>query len=131
MSSIFTLISEKLGWLSKRNAVLTDNIVHAAIPGFEAKDLKDNTFAKKMGNASPAVGLAKTNINHMGASAQSQASNPDLIKVESEKSLSGNTVDAEMEMMKVNETGTKYYEMTTAYSHYDKLFSIAIGRGGR
>lgn len=131
MSSIFTLITEKLGWLSKRNAVLTNNIVNAATPGFEAKDLKENKFDKKIGNINLSVGLAKTNINHLGASPHSQAANAGLIKVEGEKSLSGNTVDAETEMMKVNETGTKYYEMTAAYNHYDKLFNIAIGRGGR
>lgn len=131
MESIFKLINEKLNWLSKRNSVLTNNIVNAATPGFEAKDLQKSKFDKHLINKNLDIGMARTNNKHFGFSPKVQVSTSNLIKVGGEKTLSGNTVDTETEMMKVNETGTKYLEMTTTYSHYDKLFNIAIGRGGR
>ena len=131
-NNVFSLLTQKMGWLSERNKVVTSNLVNKGTPGYKAKDIKPLDFKKQVTQKAPTSNLTKTNAKHLsGTPSTSSVANNNLIKVGGESTLSGNDVDAEKEMMKATEISTQYFEMSSAYNKYRELFNMALGKSRR
>lgn len=132
---LFNLIHSKMNWLTRRQTVLTQNIVNTNTPGFKAKDLQAPSFKGALSLKDsrspnkPQVSLQATNGNHLQPSPHSKASAPDMVETPGDPKLSGNTVDPHEQLMKINETGTEYYKMSMAYMKFRDIFKIALGKG--
>src|SRR5690349_5580690 len=42
---LFSMISQRIGWLSERQKVLAENVANADTPNYKARDLKPQDFA--------------------------------------------------------------------------------------
>jgi flagellar basal-body rod protein FlgB len=128
---LFSMISQRIGWLSERQKVLAENVANADTPNYKARDLKPLDFAA-MANAAGAGGrltAVATDQRHIdarpaGATKSALAKDP-----KAESTLSGNTVSLESEMMKVAETAMDYQLITNLYRKQIGLIKAVIGRG--
>ncbi|NWG46733.1 MAG: flagellar basal-body rod protein FlgB [Alphaproteobacteria bacterium] len=137
---LFSLIREKMSWLSARQTVLSQNIANADTPGFDAQDLTRPDFgrlvARSMAEAAPVSrpgGQALvSNPQHIAFSTATAAGSARGFKEEDapgwQVSPSGNSVVLEEQMMKVAETVSEYEVATALYSKGIGLIKTAIGK---
>lgn len=125
----FELINKRLAWLSQRQDVLAENIANVNTPGFQARDLKEPTFAELLRGTDSRARMAVTQAGHIGGAAQAGA-----YKVVADRSaaptLNGNAVDMEAELMKVSKTGIDYQFAINLYKKQIGMIKTALGRGG-
>jgi flagellar basal-body rod protein FlgB len=118
---LFNLAERRLAWTDRRQTLLAQNIANANTPGFRPKDL--TPFAATL--QQHAGTLARTQPNHMtGATpdATAQAAR------QGSKSLDGNAVKLDEQLVKVADTETTQSLVTTIYKKYLGMFSLALGR---
>jgi flagellar basal-body rod protein FlgB len=125
---LFSLISQRIGWLSERQKVLAENVANADTPDYKARDLKPMDFAAMAGSAGLRLAPAATNERHLDGRAG--GSKVAAVKDgKAEQTLSGNSVSLESEMMKVAETAMDYQLITNLYRKQIGLIKAVIGRG--
>lgn len=126
---LFSLISQRLGWLTERQKVLAENVANIDTPGYRARDLKPVDFGKLAAAAADRLQPAATNPRHMtsagtGATARTEFTKP----IPGEATLSGNTVSIETEMMKVAETAMDHQLVTNLYRKHVGMLRAVLGR---
>ncbi|HWD28146.1 MAG TPA: flagellar basal body rod protein FlgB [Rhizomicrobium sp.] len=131
---LMTMLKTRMGWLSARQNVLSQNVANADTPGYAAKDLKPVDFSAILKDATkPAQfqgGLATTDPRHMSFNPQTD---PDYTSTDSpdvESSPSGNTVSLEQEMIRVSDTQAEYQAASNLYAKAMGMMKTAIGHGG-
>lgn len=126
---LFSLISQRLGWLTERHKVLAENVANADTPNYKARDLKPVKFEAMMAAASGAGRLqpAATADRHI-APRGADAAKANAVRNNDETTLSGNSVSIEREMMKVAETATDYQLVTNLYRKQIGMIKAVIGR---
>lgn len=136
---IFSMMKQRLHWLTERQEVLAKNVANANTPGYEARDLKELDFGTMVAASGPRLAAVATSAKHIGTpvlGAGAGAGNNlgharggGVVKVAGfETSPSGNSVTLEDEMVKVAQTQMDYEAVTTLYSKSMGLLRIAIGR---
>ncbi len=125
---LFSLMAQRLGWLSERQRVLAENVANADTPGYQARDVKPLDFAKALSGARPGGAPAATNKQHLGfASGRSAAVS--VVKAKPiETKLSGNSVSLDAEAMKVSQTAMDYQVVTNLYKKQIALLRSVLGR---
>ena len=128
----FGAIKQRLAWLGQRQQVLARNVANADTPGFVAHDLEPVRFGDVMRRQVAAVHLATTDPLHLAG----QRNRPDQQFAErddldaGEASPSGNAVDLEEQMAKINETTIDYRLGTQLYRKYLGLIRMAASVKG-
>ena len=128
---LFSMISQRFGWLSERQKVLAENVSNVDTPGYQARDLKPLNF-EALARATGAGGRltpAATDRRHFDTPSPGSTRNALLKDPEAEATLSGNTVSLEEELMKVAETAMDYQLITNLYRKQIGLIKAVIGRG--
>lgn len=125
---LFSLISQRMGWLSDRQKVLAENVANADTPGYIARDLKPVDFAALANAASVRLQQTATDPRHIDARAGSGPKAAVMKDRKAETTLSGNTVSIEQEMMKVADTAMDYQLITSLYRKQIGLIKAVIGR---
>ena len=124
----FELINKRLSWLSQRQDVLAENVANVNTPGYQARDLKEPSFAELLRGTGSSVRLAATQPGHIGG-----ANRADAYAVVDDKSttptINGNAVDMEAELMKVSKTGIDYQFAINLYKKQIGMIKTALGRG--
>jgi len=130
---LFSLISQRLGWLSEREKVLADNVANADTPNYKARDLQPQDFSKMLSAAGGGGRLmpVATDARHFDMGASAAGKNAVLKDTKTESTLSGNTVSLESEMSKVAETAMDYQMITNLYRKQIGFIKAVIGRGGQ
>ena len=122
---LFSMLRGRMGYLTERQQVISQNVANADTPGFLPKDLKPFTFeAKLKAQASAADGLAQTQAGHMQlphAQAGGQSGFKPAVSRDSETRLDGNAVVLEEEMMKLSDARMNY---DAAISFYQKSLGL-------
>jgi flagellar basal-body rod protein FlgB len=128
---LFSLVSQRIGWLSEREKVLAENVANADTPNYKARDLKPQDFTKMLATAGGGARLtpATTDARHFDTRASGAGKNPELKDTKTESTLSGNTVSLESEMTKVAETAMDYQLITNLYRKQIGFIKAVIGRG--
>ncbi len=130
---LFSMMSQRLSWLGKRQQVLAQNVANADTPGFHARDLKQPTFRELLGGARGRdVALAATQAAHIaprGAADTGQHFKM-LEDKDGEVSLSGNSVDVEDQMMKVAQSAMDHQFTINLYRKHIAMIKAALGRPG-
>lgn len=128
---LFSLVSQRIGWLSGREKVLAENVANADTPNYKARDLKPQDFSKMLTAAGGGARLmpATTDARHFDARVSGAGKNPELKDTKTESTLSGNTVSLESEMTKVAETAMDYQLITNLYRKQIGFIKAVIGRG--
>ena len=122
---LFSMIKGRLGYLSQRERLISQNVANADTPGFMPRDLKPFTVQAGTGaQAGQALAPARTNPGHLGLAGQtgsrSQAYSP-VDAPDSETTLDGNRVVLEDQMMKMTEARLDY---DTAIGFYQKSMNL-------
>jgi flagellar basal-body rod protein FlgB len=132
---IFSMMKQRLHWLTERQQVLAQNVANANTPGYEAKDLKELDFGAMVDASGPKLAPVATSAGHIGSplagagAAFGHARGGEVVKqADFETSPSGNSVTLEDQMVKVAQTQMDYEAVTTLYSKSLGLVRIALGR---
>ena len=131
-ASPFGAIKQRLTWLGQRQQVLARNVANADTPGYVAHDLEPLRFDKVMRRQAAAVQLAATDPAHV-AGRRSRAAEPFSEREDrgsSEATPSGNAVDLEEQMAKINETTIDHRLGTQLYRKYLGLIRMTAAARG-
>lgn len=141
---IMDAIIKRMGWLSHKQTVLSENVANANTPGYEARTVAEQDFKSLLdhsptrdGSASAGrVSMSTTHKAHMGANgavggADYGGQQVKTDKVHFETSPSGNSVVLEEQMMDMTATQMEYGMMVNLYRKNVGLLKTAIGRGQR
>lgn len=144
LSNLFSLLSEKMDYLTQRQGVIAQNIAQANTPGYKPKDLVSfdevlkQTSAGQSGSSSSLSSgfhLAVTDPRHISGAGGSLGSTPGSFKTQKIKDVyeikpNGNAVVLEQQMSALSETTTQYQMMTGLYKKTLSLIKTALGRAG-
>jgi flagellar basal-body rod protein FlgB len=128
--SLFSMLQNKLGYLSQREKLIAQNVANASTPGFTPADLKP--FDQQPGmNARADAGtmtqIVRTDSGSAlgGVAGQSKQDKPkiyaSIASPDSETTLDGNQVVLEEQMLKMNEARSDY---DAAVGFYQKALSM-------
>lgn len=126
-SGILQLMSRKMSYLGKREAVLAQNVANANTPGYKAKEtVSFETFAQALQEASGTMKV--TQPGHI-VPASMAGVNAATKKTRSFETVpSGNSVDLEQQMMEVSKTTMDYQASASIFQKFMAMMRLAIGR---
>ena len=136
---ILQMLKSRLGYLSDRQRVISENVANADTPGYAARDLKAFSFqahvkAATGGAATPAPGLmAATQPGHMQpkSAGKGLAATFKVAKTpDSEETLDGNGVVLEDEMVKLTNARMDYDAAVGLYQQSLSMLKTAIRKPG-
>jgi flagellar basal-body rod protein FlgB len=130
---LFSMMSQRLAWLGKRQEVLAQNVANADTPGFHARDLKEQTFRDLLGASGAGdVAMARTRANHIAPAGEANGNRAfkAVDPKDADVSLSGNSVDVEDQMMKVSKTAMDHQLTINLYRKHIAMMKAALGRPG-
>lgn len=139
---LFSMLRNRLGYLSERQSVVAENIANSNTPGFVARDMKPFSFEATLrgqtaGKAGGTLGMAQpvmTQPGHMGAPAGKggvQTYGKAVKSRDSETTLDGNGVVLEDQMIKMTETRMEYDAAIGFYQKSMALLRMAARPPGR
>lgn len=124
---LFEALAKRMTWLGERQAVLAENVANADTPGYAARDLRPPDFRSVLERQSDRkVTLATTQPGHI--SVQHSTSSMAQTERNNDRSLSGNGVSLEEQMMKVSQTANDFALTTTLYRANLGLIKSVLGR---
>lgn len=134
---LLAMLKSRLGYLSGRQRAIAENVANANTPGFQARDLKPFSFQVQVQAASSAGGVAAipagtmavTQPGHMQPKGPKPAVKPAKAP-DSEKTLDGNGVVLEDEMIKLTDTRMDYDAAINFYQQSMGMLRTAIRRPG-
>lgn len=126
-------MGQKMGWLSKRQRVLSNNIANANTPDFAPSDLKELNFQKLVDSTGGTSGvkpvsLARTNATHLDITGMKAGQLPDSQEMEEvyETSPDGNGVNLEEQMIKSSQAAGDYQMVSNLYSRHVRILNAAM-----
>jgi flagellar basal-body rod protein FlgB len=124
---LFSLLTDRMSWLSSRQSVLAQNVANADTPNFVARDIKPMDF-DAMVSAEKSSGLSVTNARHIDIRAQRGAPEYEEEDARGEGGTpGGNVVSVEQEMIKLSDTQIQYQTATNLYQKAVNMFRTALG----
>lgn len=125
---LFDALSKRMTWLTQRQTVLAENVANANTPGYVSKDLKELNFGSILGQTPGALQLAATEPGHI------LSPGPDtitpVVTEADDRSIDGNGVSLESQMMKVSTNAADYALVTTLYKQNVEMVKSVLGGGG-
>ncbi len=126
---LFQRMSERMGWLSARQAVLAQNIANADTPHYVPHDMKALKFVDHLTEVTP-VAQMRTDAMHMSGTTPRAASIEDQkSRKQYETAPVGNSVVLEEQMVKLADAQHSYQLMTNLYRKHVDMLKMALGRG--
>lgn len=135
-TQFFGLLRARLGQLSERQRLISENIANASTPGYRPRDLDTSAFERMLsstgGDQSGGLQMARTSSAHMmpgGASGALQANITTL--PDSETTIDGNAVVLEDQMAKASDTRMQFDTAIALYQKGLDLLRMAARAPGR
>lgn len=126
---LFKLMSRRMGWLTQRQEVLSQNVANANTPEYKPQDLKPFTFRDALAD-DKRMGMAMTNAAHLTGSRPTQDGKARRQRDPYETKPDGNAVVVEEQMLKVGQTTHDYDTVLNLYKKQITMIQTAL-RGGR
>ena len=124
---LFEALAKRMTWLGDRQTVLAENVANADTPGYVARDLKAPDFKTLLGAQSQKqVNLVTTQPGHIGI--QRTAASMAEPETGEDRSINGNAVSLEEQMMKVSQTANDFALTTSLYRANLGLIKSVLGR---
>jgi flagellar basal-body rod protein FlgB len=118
---LFSLLSNRMSWLSARQSVLAENVSNADTPNYVARDLRPLDFANIL-RAQQTLRPAATSANHIAPRTGFQPQ-----EAEGEGGTPNGKVSIEQEMIKLADTQVHYQTATNLYQKAVSMFRTALG----
>lgn len=133
-------LTAKMGYLNKRQSVITGNIANADTPGYRPQDVQSPKFDQVLERVERTAGrksgrdlsMAATSAGHMVQKGQTLGGGNlrrDDQREVYEVSPSGNAVVMEEQMINSQKTVMDYNLMTSIYQKNIQMIKTSIGRG--
>lgn len=137
---LFLILKSRLGYLSQRQTLISQNVANVNSPGYVGKDLKPFQIPEKnasagrlqLTGANAAAGPVRTDPGHMqGTVASTNGQGKPQNAPDSETRLDGNKVVLEEQMMKMTDARMNYDAAVTFYQKSLGLLRMAAKAPGR
>jgi flagellar basal-body rod protein FlgB len=126
-TTLFAAVKSRLGWLTQRQEVLSQNIANADTPRYRATDLKPFEFREILRQEKIQLNMDVTDASHQpGRRKRIRDFSEQRVRHPFETSPNGNSVVLEEQMAKVNETHTKHRLVTQLYKKHLAMISQAV-----
>jgi flagellar basal-body rod protein FlgB len=124
---LFEALAKRMTWLGDRQNMLAENVANADTPGYLARDLRPPDFRSMLAKqADRKVTLTTTQPGHIAV--QSTTSSATQVETNGDRSLNGNGVSLEEQMMKVSQTANDFALTTSLYRANLGLIKSVLGR---
>ena len=120
------MLKAKLGYDTRRQGLIAQNVANSETPGFAPKDLKPFTMQAAAGGAAMAV----TRGGHMAGRVRGASGAGTVDAPDSEARLDGNRVVLEEQMMKMSEARADYDAAISLYQQSMAMLRTAARRPG-
>ena len=126
--NVFAAVTRRMAWLSKRQEILSQNIANADTPKYIPSDLKQQSFARALGETTGQATVEVTNPNHMDPARRKPEYRAQKVTEPYEVTPSGNAVELEDQLMRVNQTQSDFRLATNIYGKQLAMFRLVLGR---
>ncbi|HEY9078923.1 flagellar basal body rod protein FlgB [Magnetovibrio sp.] len=129
--TLFGLVKGHMGWLTRRQEVLAQNVANADTPKYKPQDLKALNF-KDMMRKQQQTQLNAVTTSPMHMAGARRATSPfagEENRTPYETAPDGNAVVLEEQMAKIGETQMQYQLTNELYRKHIGMIKIAIGKG--
>jgi flagellar basal-body rod protein FlgB len=129
----FGLLRARLGQLSERQRLISENIANASTPGYRPRDIDTTSFDQMLAQQSGASGglqMARTNAGHMSAGRGTGTATLSAGE-DSETTIDGNAVVLEDQMAKAQDTRMQFETGLALYQKGLDLLKMAARAPGR
>lgn len=131
---LFTLLKGKLGHLTQRQRLISQNVANADTPGYVGRDLNRFTFSEALkaerGGGGGGGVVARTHAGHLAGPGRADAVWKSRAAPDSSTTLDGNAVVLEEQMMKMAESRADYEAAVGFYQKSLGLIRLAAKRPG-
>jgi flagellar basal-body rod protein FlgB len=128
---IFSMLRSRMGYLSEKQRVISENVANASTPGYAPRDLKAFSFQAQVQAAQGPGSMAVTQPNHMLPPGATRGVNIKAAKTkDSETTMDGNSVVLEEEMMKLTDARMDYDAAVGFYQKSLDILKLAIRKPG-
>lgn len=127
-----SLISGKTAWLQARHVVLAQNVANADTPGFQPRDLAEESFDRLIDRAqrrTTGIELTRTDKQHIPAVGTARLDGNGRRVDGFETAPAGNSVILEEQAEKMQQVQLDHELTTNIYAKMVKLMKTAIGPG--
>lgn len=126
---LFAALTRRMAWLSERQTVLAENVANANTPGYVAKDLKEPSF-RDLIDGPPQTGVRLAADQPGDIAVAPPSGGAAIIETPDDRSLDGNGVSIEAQMMKVSTNEADYALAAALYQQNIGLIKMVLGGGG-
>ena len=127
---LFDMMKSKLGYVSQRERLISQNVANANTPGYTPKDLKVFTIPEA-GGALAMVQPARTDSAHLSASSETTGEWKTITSADSETKLDGNKVSVQDEMAKLTASRMDYEMVIGFYEKSIQMYRMAATAPGK
>ena len=130
---LFSMLRSRLGYLTQREGLISQNVANADTPGYAPSDLKPFTFAETLkATAANAGGVeaARTNPAHIAGKIEAKSTWKTMDAPDSEARLDGNQVVLEEQMIKMSDARADYDTAVGLYTQSLGLLRLAARKPG-
>ncbi|HEY2357932.1 MAG TPA: flagellar basal body rod protein FlgB [Phenylobacterium sp.] len=128
---IFSMLRSRMGYLSEKQRVISENVANASTPGYSPHDLKAFSFQAQVQAAAGPGSMAVTQPGHMMPPGARRGVNVKPVKTkDSETTMDGNSVVLEEEMLKLTDARMDYDAAVGFYQKSLDILKIAIRKPG-
>jgi flagellar basal-body rod protein FlgB len=121
---IFSLLTQRMTWLSARQSVLAENVANADTPDFASRDLKEMDFGAALKDARVP---AATHARHISPFSSAGIAIEPVRAAAQGGTVGGSQVSLEEEMVKLADTQVQYQTATNLYQKAVNMFRTALG----
>lgn len=127
--TFFAMAKKRLEWLSQRQDVLAQNIANADTPHYRPRDLQPLSFKDLVGQETKQVNMAMTEKGHLEGRRRSTDEFTEKKERKPFETLpSGNAVDLEEQMGKLNETSVSHKLTVQLYTEQLNMIKTALDK---
>ncbi|HVZ99264.1 MAG TPA: flagellar basal body rod protein FlgB [Caulobacterales bacterium] len=131
-SPFFTLLRTRLGQLSERQRLISENIANASTPGYKPRDLDTTAFERTLAaqGSGGTARMLRTHPMHMTAAGATPGVQI-VTRPDSETTIDGNQVVLEEEMARASETRMQFETGIALYQKGLQLLRLAVKAPGK
>lgn len=127
---LLTLIKGRLGHLTQRQRLISQNVANADTPGYVGRDLKTFAFSDALKAQRSGGGMARTDAAHLAGPKRADGVWTSRAAPDSSTTLDGNSVVLEEQMIKMAESRADYDAAVGFYQKSMGLIRLASRRPG-
>jgi len=127
---LFSMLRNRMGYLSEKQRVISENVANASTPGYTPQGLKAFTFQAKLQAVAGPGSMAVTEPGHLQPPGAKHLNVKPVKSKDSETTMDGNSVVLEEEMMKLTDARMDYDAAVSFYQKSLDILKLATRRPG-